>query len=130
MTTPCCDDQLNIGSDPINIKWNVVRGDTATITVQFFNKDEVTLIDTSTWLYAATAYDAKTNTSYSLLVDAQDGYVTISALPLMTEQWGTGYSTKVAELSFDLEVTITPENVWTPIIGTISVLGDVTGVLL
>jgi hypothetical protein len=33
----------------------------------------------------------------------------------------------VAELTFDLQVVIENETVWTPVIGTISVIGDVTG---
>lgn len=125
----CCPD-ITYGANPVNLKWKVVRGDTATLTVQFFLPDEVTAIDTSTWSYAATAYDSKTSTSYSLLVDPEPGYVTISALPIMTEQWGSGHSSQVAELSFDLEVTISPENVWTPIVGSIVVIGDVTGATL
>jgi hypothetical protein len=33
----------------------------------------------------------------------------------------------VTELAFDLQVTIDGATVWTPVIGTITVLGDVTG---
>ena len=44
----------------------------------------------------------------------------------ITAFWGTTYGGTVAELNFDLEATI-DETVWTPVIGTISVLGDVAG---
>lgn len=128
-SSDCCPSDY-FGSDPTNIKWHVVRGDTATLTFQFFENDEVTLIDTSTWTYTATAYDVKTSTSYSLLVDDNPGSVTVTALPIMTELWGSGVSSTVAELNFDLEVNITPENVWTPVIGTITVIGDISGATL
>jgi hypothetical protein len=47
----------------------------------------------------------------------------------ITELWGTGYKTIVTELTFDLQVTIDSDTVWTPLIGTISVIGDITGSL-
>ena len=47
----------------------------------------------------------------------------------ITELWGTGYKSVVTELTFDLQVTIDGETIWTPLIGTISVLGDITGSL-
>ena len=47
----------------------------------------------------------------------------------MTENWGTKYRSVVAELSFDLQA-IVPDGsttiTWTPVIGTICVLGDVS----
>jgi hypothetical protein len=61
-----------------------------------------------------------------LVVTASSGFVTITALPELTAYWGTTYSRSVAELEFDLEVTI-GDVVWTPVIGTISVIGDVSG---
>jgi hypothetical protein len=42
--------------------------------------------------------------------------------------WGSTYRSSVAELMFDLEVTI-DDTVWTPVIGTITVLGDISGTL-
>jgi hypothetical protein len=44
----------------------------------------------------------------------------------ITELWGTGYKSVVTELTFDLQVTI-DNTIWTPVIGTISVFGDITG---
>lgn len=125
MSEACCPDEF-IGAEPANIKWRVVRGDTATLTVQFFENDETTFYDTSTWDYAATAYDPKDDESYSLNVTANAGYVTITATPSVTATWGVGR--KISEMSFDLQVTIDQDTVWTPIIGIISVIGDVTGV--
>lgn len=121
-----CDINEFIGADPALIKWKVVRGDTASITVQFYQTDETTFFDTTGWTYIATAYEAKTGSSYSLNVTPNSGYVSITATPATTAQWGVGERT--GELYFDLQITIDDETVWTPIIGTIFVIGDVTGV--
>jgi hypothetical protein len=115
------------GADPVNIKWNIVRGDTSPLRVEFYENDETTYFDTTGWTYASTTYDAKGDILDELEVDAGDGYVEIMASPDITQNWGTGYSSVVSELLFDLQVTIDGETVWTPVIGTITVLGDVTG---
>lgn len=127
-STNCCPEPF--GADPAQIIWNVVRGDTATIIVQFFENDETTYTDTTGWTYLATAYDQKTDTYYELDAAEENGYVTITALPEVTEQWGLGIKSKVAELAFDLQVTTNDNIVWTPVIGTINVIGDVTGVMI
>lgn len=115
------------GAQPANIKWNVVRGDTAAINVEFYQPDETTAYDTTGWTYLATAYNAKTNTYYTLDVEDLGASVKITATPLVTQDWGTGIGSQVAELKFDLQVTTLDDTVWTPVIGTISVTGDVTG---
>lgn len=115
------------GANPTNIQWTVVRGDTAKLRIEFLENDEVTPQDTSEWIYAATAVDVKSNTSSELQVVAGIGYVDIIAVPELTSTWGTTRpSTAVAELAFDLQVTLDAETVWTPIIGTIVVIPDVT----
>jgi hypothetical protein len=115
------------GANPTNIQWTVVRGDTAKLRIEFLESDETTAQDTSTWVYAASTFDVKSNTSSELQTVAGDGYVDIIASPELTATWGaTRTSTTVAELSFDLQVTIDAETVWTPIIGKIAVLPDVT----
>ncbi len=115
------------GANPTNIQWTVVRGDTAKLRIEFLENDEVTPQDTSTWEYAATAVDVKSNTSSELQVVAGTGYVDIIAVPEVTSTWGsTRPSTSTAELSFDLQVTLDADTVWTPIIGTIVVIPDVT----
>lgn len=115
------------GAEPTNIQWTVVRGDTAKLRIEFLESDEVTPQDTGTWTYAATALDVKSNTSSELQVVAGTGYVDIIALPELTSTWGSSRtSSSIAELSFDLQVTIDADTVWTPIIGTIRVLPDVT----
>jgi hypothetical protein len=116
----------NFGADPINIKWDVVRGDTAKLRVEFLEEDELTFIDTDGWLFEATAFNPAFKSFDELEVSVYSGYVEVLAEPDITEFWGTGISSKVAELNFDLQVTIADE-VWTPIVGTISVIGDVTG---
>jgi hypothetical protein len=120
-----CDLEI-FGADPLNIKWNVVRGDTAVLRVEFYDPDEVTEYDTDGWEYEATAYDYKADVTDTLEVEYGEGYVEIIADPTITKNWGTGYRKKVAELAFDLQVTI-GNTVWTPVVGTISVTGDVTG---
>lgn len=113
------------GADPVNIRWNVVRGDTSTIRVDFLNDDETTSLDTDGWSFLASAYDRKTDILDELEVESFDGYVIVTAPAEITSLWGTTYGGTVAELSFDLEITI-DETVWTPVIGTISVIGDVS----
>ena len=64
-----------------------------------------------------------------LLTTASTGSVSITAPASMTLSWGTAYQSVVAELPFDLQVQISDadeDTVWTPIVGTIRVLGDIT----
>lgn len=119
-----CEPEI-FGADPVTIRWNVVRGDTSTIRVDFLNDDETTSLDTDGWSFLASAYDRKTDILDELEVDAFDGYAIVTAPAEITSLWGTTYGGTVAELSFDLEITI-DETVWTPVIGTISVIGDVS----
>jgi hypothetical protein len=131
MTCVNCPPQIEkYGADPANVQWTVVRGDTARLKIEFFEIDESTPYDTDGWTYAATAYNPVDQQSYVLDVEAEGHSVAIIALPEDTELWGVGAGSVVGELSFDLEVTIpdSPENtIWTPVIGTICVLGDITG---
>ena len=117
------------GADPARIKWNIVRGDTSPLRIEFLEDDEVTYFNTSSWTYKATSYDPQSDYLDELEVTPGDGYVDILAPASITEFWGVGYKSVVTELTFDLQVTIDQETVWTPLIGTISVLGDVTGSL-
>ena len=122
-------DTYKFGANPATIQWNVVRGDTATLKVDFLDDDEVTKWNISTWDFEATAYDASGDVLDELSVTATTGSVTITAPASMTLSWGTAYKTIVAELPFDLQVQISDadeDTVWTPVIGTIRVLGDVT----
>lgn len=114
------------GADPAKIKWNVVRGDSASLRVEFLEDDEVTYFDNSDWEYIASAYDSSSDIIDELIVTVGNGYVDISAPADVTQYWGTGYKSQVAELSFDLQI-IMDSTTWTPVIGTISVLGDVSG---
>jgi hypothetical protein len=127
-----------LGSNPAMINWRIVRGDTAKLRVSFLEKNEVDQYDTTGWTYSSTAYDPKSDTSYPLTVVLVDEYVDIIAPAELTETWGAQQKTAVvAELSFDLQVSFPvsdnedpqepwPE-IWTPIIGNITVIGDVTG---
>lgn len=117
------------GADPARIKWQIVRGDTSPLRVEFLQDDEVTYFDTSDWTYESTSYDPQSDALDSLEVIPGVGYVDIMAPASITSLWGTGYKTIVNELTFDLQVTIDSDTVWTPLIGTISVIGDITGSL-
>lgn len=118
----------NFGADPARIKWTIVRGDTSSIRIDFLDDDETTAYNTSDWSYVASAYDAKNNSIDELTVESGNGYVLVSIDPDISANWGTGYSSTVAELAFDLEVTM-DDTIWTPVIGTISVMADVSGAL-
>ena len=118
----------SFGAEPAFIKWKVVRGDTARLRVEFWQNDETTKYDISDWEFASTAYDFKGDVLDELSVTPGVGYVDILATPAVTAGWGTGYSTLSAELAFDLQVTIDGDTIWTPIIGTIAVISDVTAV--
>lgn len=115
----------SFGADPVRIKWNVVRGDTSPLRIEFFEDDEVTYFNTSGWTYKASAYDPKTDILDELEIEFSNGYVDITAPSSITEFWGTGYTATVGELMFDLQVII-DNSTWTPVIGTISVFGDVS----
>ena len=117
------------GADPINIKWQIVRGDTSTMRVEFFQNDEETTYDISSWDFVSTASDIRGDVLDEMNVVVGDGYIDIIAPSEVTSNWGTGYSSVVAELIFDLEVTLDDGTVWTPVVGTIKVIGDVSGSL-
>jgi hypothetical protein len=117
------------GADPARIKWQIVRGDTSPLRVEFLQDDEVTYFDTSDWTFIATTYDPQSDTLDELTVTPGSGYVDILAPASLTSQWGLGYKTIVTELTFDLQVTIDADVIWTPLIGTISVIGDISGSL-
>lgn len=114
------------GIKPISFKWNIVRGDTAKLRIDFLENDETTYFDISSWDIVSSAYDTKGEVLDELDVVKYDGYVEIVAPSDITENWGVGWGSVIAELAFDLEVT-TPDEVWTPIIGTIVVAADVSG---
>jgi hypothetical protein len=116
-----------VGADPAIIQWTLVRGDTSPLLIEFYESDEKTFYDTSGWDFSATAYDFKGDVLDELEVVAGDGYVEVVAPASITKYWGTGYKKVVAELAFDLQVTIDNETIWTPVVGTIKVIGDVTG---
>ena len=115
------------GADPANITWQVVRGDTANIRVEFLEDDETTYFDTTGWTYAASTYDFRGDVLDELQVTGYNGYVDIVAPAEITELWGIGYRSAATELAFDLQVTIDNDTIWTPVLGTIRVLADVTG---
>ena len=115
----------SFGNTPAIVKWNVVRGDTARLRVDFLENDETTVFDISEWNFASTTYDNLGDILDSLIVEVETGYVNIIASPEITSFWGSGYNGTVAEIAFDLEVQI-GDLIWTPVLGTIRVSADVT----
>jgi hypothetical protein len=116
-----------VGVRPVNIKWVVVRGDSSALKIQFLENDEETSYDITNWQFSATAFSPKNQIFDDLDVSVDGNEITITASSDITEFWGSGVSTTVAELDFDLEVQVSRDTIWTPIIGTITVVGDVTG---
>lgn len=120
------------GATPANIQWTVVRGDNANLLIEFFEDDEETPFTTSGWTYKATAYDSLGNVIDDLATTSTAGAVEIKVPASITADWGTGYRSVVAELPFDLQVFIeggadsANDTTWTPVIGTICVIGDVS----
>ena len=115
------------GLEPVNITWNVVRGDTASLRIDFLEDDEQTTYNITGWDITATVYNPKTEGFQELDVTKEDGYVIVTAEADVTGTWGTGIRARVNELSFDVEVVLDDNSVWTPVRGFISVIGDVTG---
>jgi hypothetical protein len=115
-----------VGAEPINIKWKVVRGDTATLRVDFLEDDETTEIDIDDWTFSATSYDSSGDLLDELTVTKYNGYVIVTAPSDLTTFWGNGYKNVVANLPFDVQIVTDDDVVWTPIIGTISVYSDIT----
>lgn len=125
-----CTSTINrFGANPANVQWKVVRGDTATLTIEFFEDDEINGFDCEGWTYKATTYDSTGDILDELTIDSDGHVVTITAPASLTQNWGSGYKNVVSELPFDLQVRIPAtgeDTIWTPIIGTITVVGDVT----
>jgi hypothetical protein len=116
------------GSDPARVTWKVVRGDSSSIKVSFLNDDETTSYTTTGWDFVAVAFNPKTDTEYELETSFAANVLTITAPSDVTVEWGNTYGSIVAELLFDLQID-TGTEIWTPIVGTISVVGDVGGSL-
>ena len=129
MCTPTIE---KLGATPANIQWTVVRGDSSTLAVQFLQDDEVTGWNIATWKFLATAYDPAGDILDELKVTVSGYTATIFISADITKNWGSRYNSVVAELPFDLQATIpksageTEDTVWTPVIGSICVLGDIT----
>jgi hypothetical protein len=125
----CNQSAKQLGAKPAHIQWTVVRGDSASLRVDFLENDESTFFDTEDWEYKATAYDPQGNVLDNLIVDSGTGYAIIYADPAITKNWGTSYNRVVSELPFDLQVNLPAdciEETWTPIVGTICVIGDIS----
>jgi len=87
MTCSSCSPQIQkYGADPASIQWKVVRGDTASLEIEFLEIDETTPFDTYGWTYKATSYDATGSILDDLPVTATTGVATITVDPCITEK--------------------------------------------
>jgi hypothetical protein len=125
-----CNNTTNkIGIFPASVDWNIVRGDTSELRVDFLNNDETTPWDIEGWEYSSTAYDSVNDSLEELEVIIYDSYILIKINPDQTLNWGSGYSDIIARLPFDLKIRIPTESdsfIWTPISGTIVLCSDVS----
>jgi hypothetical protein len=129
MCTPATE---KLGATPAHLQWTVVRGNSSTLLIQFLEDDEVTSWDISEWTFLATAYDSSGDVLDNLDVVIDGSKVSIFVSANTSKNWGVAYKSVVAELPFDLQVVIpasqeeTEDTIWTPVLGTICVLGNVT----
>ena len=72
---------LAFGADPVTMQWSVVRGDTGTLRVEFYESNEVDFYDTTGWIFRATAYDQSGNVLDALDCEPGEGFVDITAYP-------------------------------------------------
>lgn len=128
MTCESCSTNIDIlGADPLRVQWKVIRGDSGSLRVEFLEDDEITFLNISDWSFLASAYYPVSGNQEPLTVSVGSGFVDINITPTQSSAWGNTFSTVVAELGFDLQITKPDNTVWTPVIGTICVLGDITG---
>ncbi len=112
------------GESPAKIVWNVVRGDDSSIDITLMD-DAGSALNTSGWTYASKA--KYKNTVHSLTVTSASNVVTVKAPSSVTALWGAGATTNpAAQLPFDLQVTKGDGTKWTPVIGRIVVIPDIT----
>ena len=123
------DSPIQTGSTPLAVQWQVVRGDDISTRFMFYQDDGSTLQNTTGWTYAASAYDPKTSTRYTLTCVPGTSYVDVSAPASMTALWGTGVRPFVNELTFDLVATINGLKT-TFVIGSMPIVADITGATL
>ena len=94
------------GATPANIQWTIIRGDTATLKVDFLETNEITGFDCTGWTYKATAYDPNGDVLDDLIVTPSTHSVVVTAPASLTLNWGSTYKNVVAELPFDLQLNI------------------------
>lgn len=123
----CANDISTYGADPARIQWKIVRGDYSSLRFEFLEDDEITPLDMTGWTSVASAYYPVTNDSETLSTVHGLGYIDVSITSSQSVSWGNTFSSVVAELDFDLQITKPGNIIWTPVVGTICVLGDVTG---
>ena len=125
-----CNDITKLGANPISTQWTIVKGNTATLTLSFYELDESTYFDTSSWSYSANVYDKYNDSLDELDVIESNGYISVIASSAMTSNWGPVNTFSNAELKFEIKVIIPQSGeddlVWTPVLGTINLINDIS----
>ena len=123
-----CNGSSVFGNTPANIKWEINRGDSAELKIQFFESDEVTFWDTEGWDFVASAYDPVNDAVEELETFLDEDGIRLRVDSNLSAEWGSGFGKVVLNLPFDLKAIIpgNPENTWTIISGTIVVNADVS----
>jgi hypothetical protein len=112
------------GESPAKIVWNIVRGDDSSIEITLLD-DNGQPLSAYGWSYASKARGS--SQLYSLTVTSVGNVVTVKAPSATTSLWGAGATTNpAAQLPFDLQVTKGDGSKWTPVIGKIVVIPDVS----
>ena len=112
------------GESPAKIVWNLVRGDDSSIEITLLD-DNGAALNTSGWTYSSKS--SLGGTLYNLTVTSAQNVVTVKAPSATTALWGAGAVTNpAAQLPFDLQVTKGDGTKWTPVIGRIVVIPDIT----
>ena len=112
------------GEQPAKIVWNVVRGDDSSIEITLLD-DNGAALNTSGWTYSSQS--SLGGTLYTLNVTSSQNVVTVKAPSAPTALWGAGPVTNpAAQVPLDLQVTNGDATQWTPVIGRIVVIPDIT----
>lgn len=113
---------LGLGSEPPQLLWTVVRGDTASFRV-YVTDDNKEPMDLESWILAADFYRPSTSTTVvqttpQITEDDSLGSFTVSLGASQSEVLQSGDI-------FDIQIS-NDETVWTVGMGTMSIIEDVT----
>lgn len=124
----CANTIQTFGTNPINAQWKINKGNTSVLEITFLEQDEVTPFDITGWTVVANVYDKYNDSLTELTTGFAGETLIITASADQTSTWGPANRFSIAELRFEVVVTIPQmgdDYIWTPISGTICLLSDV-----